>query len=171
MLYLKIVLVIVIRCISLSLSLSLSLSAFAEPQNSFDFGIGTGARYAGRGISSEYHLNDSVGIAAGIGTIGDFGWTTGVNYYLNSREYRTRYRLSLNYGITAEITCDDCPDDRFDEEFQSFSVGIGFVMEHFEFSIFRRDMHEFNDREEELESMGGEVDSASNTYLSFGYIF
>lgn len=135
------------------------------------WGVGLGVRYAGIGASMEYDLGGQYSVYGGVGYVEDVSGTFGVNYYFKNKADRVNFRLTASYGFVAALTNENDEDDRFDESFNGASIGVGIVMDHFEFTITYRDISDFEDRKEELERMGFRVDDASELTFSLGYLF
>jgi hypothetical protein len=155
------------------LGLLIPLPGIAGESNT-TIGIGTGITYGGVGLSLEQMVNDQTGVALGVGGNSvDISSSFGVNYYFSEDRTRLRYRLSTFYGFVASSTCEDCIDDRFDKTFSGLAIGGGLTWKHFELSLFYRDISDFEDHRDELESRGAvfEEGELSKTTITFGYLF
>ena len=130
-----------------------------------EISLGLGERYAGAGFSGEYSLLENLGLTAGLGALGG---RAGVDYYFRSVPNKLRYRISIGYGLVAEVDCIDCDED---EKYYSYTLGLGVKRANFEYSLYYLDVSEYEDDNEELEAQGFKTESVSKVGFSFGYIF
>jgi hypothetical protein len=143
----------------------LSSAQVYSQKRPFEFSMGLGERYAGVGFSGELGVFENLGITAGLGALGG---RAGIDYYFRNVPDKLKYRVSVGYGLVAEVDCVDCDED---EKYYSYTLGLGIKRNGFEYSVYYLDVSEYEDDNKILEAQGFETESINKFRFSLGYIF